>query len=199
MEKVNIDVKNIEKIIGESVQSIEKITYGYTNEIYSINGRYILKICINERNKENFKRASLFCQKYYKNINCPKVLYSCLNTDNVWQIEYEFEGENLFFKWDRLNKDEKDDVVKKICKELRKIHEISVMDVFKSNFKPEDWKSKFKEDIFKKIDYLENKGISFDGLYEKIKEYITQNLYVLDETDFRVCHTDMHFDNIMID
>ena len=68
MEKVNIDVKNIEKIIGESVQSIDKITYGYTNEIYSINGRYILKICINERNKENFKRASLFCQKYYKNI-----------------------------------------------------------------------------------------------------------------------------------
>ena len=199
MEKVNIDVKNIEKIIGESVQSIDKITYGYTNEIYSINGRYILKICINERNKENFKRASLFCQKYYKNINCPKVLYSCLTTDNVWQIEYEFEGENLFFKWDRLNKDEKEDVVKKICKELRKIHEISVMGVFKSNFKPEDWKSKFKEDIFKKIDYLENKGISFDGLYEKIKEYITQNLDVLDETDFRVCHTDMHFDNIMID
>ena len=55
MKKVNIDVKEIEKIIGESVQSIEKITYGYTNEIYSINGRHILKICINERNKENFR------------------------------------------------------------------------------------------------------------------------------------------------
>ena len=51
MKKVNIDVKEIEKIIGESVQSIEKITYGYTNEIYSINGMYILKICINERNR----------------------------------------------------------------------------------------------------------------------------------------------------
>ena len=47
MKKVNIDVKEIEKIIGDSVQSIEKITYGYTNEIYSINGRHILKICIN--------------------------------------------------------------------------------------------------------------------------------------------------------
>ena len=28
---------------------------------------------------------------------------------------------------------------------------------------------------------------------------MTQNLEALDETDFRVCHTDMHFDNIMID
>ena len=199
MKKVNIDIKEIEKIIGESVQSIEKITYGYTNEIYSINGRYILKICINERNKENFKRASLFCQKYHESINCPKVLYSCLDTDNVWQIEEQVEGENLFFKWNRLTKNEKEDVMRKICKELKKIHEIPVMDVFESNFKPEDWKNKFKKDIFKKIDSLKNKGMNFVDLYEKIKEYIAQNLEVLDKTDFRVCHTDMHFDNIMID
>ena len=199
MKKENIDVKEIEKILGESVQSIEKITYGYTNKIYSINGRYILKICINERNRKNFKRASIFCQKYHESINCPKVLYSCLNTNNPWQIEEQVEGENLFFKWNRLNKDEKEDVVRKICKELRKIHEIPVMDVFKNNFKPEDWKSKFKKDILKKIDSLKNKGINFTNLYEKIKEYITQNLEVLDETNFRVCHTDMHFDNIMID
>ncbi len=199
MKKVNIDVKGIEKIIGESVQSIEKITYGYTNAIYSINGRYILKICINERNKENFKRASLFCQKYHESINCPKVLYSCLDTDNIWQIEEQVEGENLFFKWNRLTKNEKEDVMRKICKELKKIHEIPVMDVFESNFKPEDWKNKFKKDIFKKIDSLKNKGMNFVDLYEKIKKYMAQNLEVLDETDFRVCHTDMHFDNIMID
>ena len=199
MKKDNIDVKELEKILGESVQSIEKNTYGYTNEIYSINGRYILKNCINERNKENFKRASLFCQKYHESINCPKVLYSYLDTDNVWQIEEQVEGENLFFKWNRLNKNEKEDVMRKICKELKKIHEIPVIDVFESNFKPEDWKNKFKKDIFKKIDSLKNKGMNFVDLYEKIKKYIAQNLEVLDETDFRVCHTDMHFDNIMID
>lgn len=199
MKKENIDVKELEKILGESVQSIEKNTYGYTNEIYSINGRYILKNCINERNKENFKRASLFCQKYHESINCPKVLYSYLDTDNVWQIEEQVEGENLFFKWNRLNKNEKEDVMRKICKELKKIHEIPVIDVFESNFKPEDWKNKFKKDIFKKIDSLKNKGMNFVDLYEKIKEYMAQNLEVLDETDFRVCHTDMHFDNIMID
>ena len=51
----------------------------------------------------------------------------------------------------------------------------------------------------KKIDSLEIKGLNFVGLYERIKEYMVQNLDALDETDFRVCHTDMHFDNIMID
>ena len=99
MEEKNISVKEIEGIIREPVQSIEKITYGYTNKIYSINGKYILKICTNERNRENFKRANLFCQKYYESINCPKVLYSCLDTDNTWQIEEQAKGENLFFKW----------------------------------------------------------------------------------------------------
>lgn len=199
MKKENIDVKELEKILGESVQSIEKNNYGYTNEIYSINRRYILKNCVNERNKENFKRASLFCQKYHESINCPKVLYSYLDTDDVWQIEEQVEGENLFFKWNRLNKNEKEDVMRKICKELKKIHEIPVIDVFERNFKPEDWKNKFKKDIFKKIDSLKNKGMNFVDLYEKIKKYMAQNLEVLDETDFRVCHTDMHFDNIMID
>lgn len=195
----NIDIKEIERIIGESVQSIEEITYGYTNKIYSINGRYILKICINKRNRENFKRASLFCQKYYESINCPKILYSCLDSENVWQIEEKVKGENLFFKWNELNRNEREDVIKKICIALRKVHEIPVIDVFEGDFSPEDWKIKFEKDIFKKINFLENKGIDFVNLYKKIKEYIEQNLDVLDETNFRVCHTDMHFDNIMID
>lgn len=199
MEEENINVKEIEEIIGEPVQSIEKITYGYTNKIYSINGRYILKICINERNRENFKRASLFCQKYHKSINCPKVLYSCLDTDNAWQIEEQAKGENLFFKWKQLNKDEKEDVIRKLCTEMRRIHEIPVTDVFEKNFKPDDWKRKFEKDVLKKIVSLENKGLDFGGLYEKIKAYMAQNLDALNATDFRVCHTDMHFDNIMID
>ena len=106
MEANNINVKEIEKIIGEPVQSIEQNTYGYTNRIYSINGKYILKICVNERNIENFKRASKFCQKYQESINCPKILYSSLDTDNIWQIEEQAQGENLFFKWNKLNQEE---------------------------------------------------------------------------------------------
>lgn len=199
MKVNNIDIKEIEKIIGERVQSVEKNTFGYTNEIYSVNGKYILKICVNERNKENFKRASLFCQKYYENISCPKILYSSLNTEYPWQIEEQVKGENLFFKWNKLNKDEKEDVMRKICIELRKIHEIPILDIFERNFKPEDWKRKFEKDILKKIDSLENKGINLDDLYEQIKEYMTENLDALDETNFSLCHTDMHFDNIMID
>ena len=57
MEIEGFDVKKVEQVIGEEVQSIEKISYGYTNKIYLINNRYILKICVNERNFKNFKRA----------------------------------------------------------------------------------------------------------------------------------------------
>ena len=199
MEANNINVKEIEKIIGEPVQSIEQNTYGYTNRIYSINGKYILKICVNERNIENFKRASKFCQKYQESINCPKILYSSLDTDNIWQIEEQAQGENLFFKWSKLNQEEKRDIIRKVCIELRKVHEIPVKDVFEKEFEPEDWKKKFEKDILKKIDSLENKGMNFTDLYEKIKEYVAQNLDSLDETNYGVCHTDMHFDNIMID
>lgn len=201
MRNENINIKKIEKVINESVLNIKKITYGYTNDIYSINEKYILKICTNERNFDNFRRASKFCKKYFGRISCPKILYSNLNSDtgSMWQIEEKVMGENLFFRWGKLDDIERAEIIYKICKELKKINTIPVLDVFEKNFESIDWKNKFKKDILKKITSLEEKGLKYDVLYNKIITYMYNNLSALNETDYRICHTDMHFDNIMID
>lgn len=196
-----MDFKEIERIIGESITEIKKISYGYTNQIYSINDKYIIKICINENNYKNFQRASEFCKKYYGTINCPRIIYSCLDPKNrnMWQIEEKAKGVNLSFKWGRFNYKEKESVVSKICESLKSIHNIPVEDVFENGMKTNDWIEKFKKDIEKKIDSLTKKEINFSELYDSIRNYVDKNIEALDETDFRICHTDMHFDNILID
>lgn len=196
-----MDLKKIEKIIGEPISEMEEISYGYTNKIYSINGKYILKVCVNENNYKNFQRASEFCKKYYGIINCPRIVYSCLDVENknMWQIEEMAKGVNLSFKWGKLTAQEKDDVINKICESLRQIHSIPIEDVFEKNFSSSDWKEKFRKDIAKKIASLEKKGLNYEELYNRIKRYVEYNVDDLNETNFKICHTDMHFDNILID
>lgn len=196
-----MDFKEIEKVIGEPINEFEEISYGYTNQIYSINGKYILKICINENNYKNFQRASEFCQKYYGIINCPRIIYSCLDCENknMWQIEEKAKGINLSFKWGKLSDEEKEKIISKICLSLKSIHSIPVEDVFGNAMQPNDWKEKFKKDIEKKIDSLTKKGMNYSELYDAIKSYVDENIDVLNDTDFKICHTDMHFDNILID
>lgn len=201
MERESVSLKTIEGIIGEPVQDVQKITYGYTNSISSINDKYILKICTNERNLTNFRRASLFCQKYYGKINCPRIIYSCLEQEkgNMWQIEEKAKGQNLFIKWASMSGKEREDAIEQICDGLRRIHQIPILDVFERNFEREDWKNKFNSDIVKKTESLEKKGLLFGDLGNKIKVFTSQSLDALDETQFRICHTDMHFDNVVID
>lgn len=196
-----MNLKEVEKVIGEPINEIKEISYGYTNQIYSINDKYILKICINENNYKNFQRASEFCQKYYGTINCPKIVYSCLDSENknMWQIEEKAKGVNLSFRWKELNDEEKEDIISKICESLKSIHSIPVEDVFGDVMKPDDWKEKFKKDIEKKITSLTKKGMDYSELYDRIKCYVEKNLDMLNETDFKICHTDVHFDNILID
>lgn len=196
-----MDLKKIETIIEEPIREINEISYGYTNQIYSINNRYIFKSCVNENNYRNFQRASEFCKKYYGIVNCPKVIYSCLEPENknMWQIEEKAKGVNLSFKWGELNNEEKEEVIGKICESLRSIHNIPIGDVFESTMNENDWKEKFRKDIEKKINSLIKKGMNYNELYSRIRNYVGRNIESLDETDFKICHTDMHFDNILID
>lgn len=41
--------------------------------------------------------------------------------------------------------------------------------------------------------------MNYEELYNRIKRYVEYNVDALNETNFKICHTDMHFDNILID
>lgn len=72
---------NIEKLIikyselfGEN-PIITKVNVGFTNTIYNINDKFIIKICTNENNEESFLNEIEFYNKNKDNDLIP-VLYS---------------------------------------------------------------------------------------------------------------------------
>jgi predicted Ser/Thr protein kinase len=69
---------NIEEIFLknnlEKLKNIEKINIGFTNEIYSINDKYILKFCKNNDNENNFEKEAYFYGLFKNKINVPKII-----------------------------------------------------------------------------------------------------------------------------
>lgn len=195
-----VDKKEIESVINQQINKISKISLGYTNRIYLINEQYVLRTCVNPHNFKNFCRASEFCQKYQNQVNCPRLISAKFDveTKTAWQVEERVNGINLSEKWIRLSAQERDFVIRKICESLKQLHEIPILEVFENSFSEDDWMKKFQKDIAKKEKQLAEKGIS-NQVFKKIENYLIEHSEVLLETDYKVCHTDLHFDNIMID
>jgi len=95
--------KIIKKIFNENnieeVKYIKKNEVGFTNQVYSINDKYILKICENENNEENFEKEVFFYNLFGGKIPVPEVVFY----DNSKQIYNKFfmiyskiQGDNLF-------------------------------------------------------------------------------------------------------
>ena len=57
-----------------NVESIKKIEIGFTNEVYLVDNKYILKVCKDPGNEERFEKE-VFCYDYFKSkISVPEVV-----------------------------------------------------------------------------------------------------------------------------
>lgn len=78
---------------------VEKINIGFTNELYSIDDKYIIKICKNIENENNFRKESYFYKIFSGKIPVPKVFVYDENKDilkyNFLIIE-KIDGDNLY-------------------------------------------------------------------------------------------------------
>ena len=119
----------------EKVKSIKKIKIGFTNKVYSINDKFILKICEDVNNKNNFERE-VFLYNFFKDkIPVPKIiLYD--NSKNIYNkpfmIYNKIQGENLYSIWHLLNNFERRDIIKQLCKILKVINKTSCKAFFNS-------------------------------------------------------------------
>lgn len=95
--------KEITKIINENKDLfgnnpiIEKINIGFTNTIYKINNKYILKLCTRKENESFFQNEINFYLSNENNLNIP-VLYKYSTNKNsyMYEILEKLEGEPLY-------------------------------------------------------------------------------------------------------
>lgn len=82
-----IEVNN--KLFGNN-PTTERINVGFTNTIYNINNSFIVKICTDISNEENFKKEIDFYKANEKNNLIPKLYYS-----NIEKLEVPYYYEIL--------------------------------------------------------------------------------------------------------
>ena len=81
MDKIiDLIVKNNTSLFGTD-PSIKKINVGFTNTLYKINDSYIVKVCTDIGNEEEFKNEINFYNSNKGNSLIPKLYYA--NTDKT--------------------------------------------------------------------------------------------------------------------
>ena len=178
------------KIFGENL-NIEKINVGFTNTIYSINDSFIIKICTNYNNEENFKKEIDFYKANTNNNLIPKLFYSSTDKKDIpyfYEIIEKLKGISLYNVWHTFSEEQKEETIKQLCAAMQKFHsnigqKYDWIDYWKKQFVTLYLKAKelhiFNEDELQLIDYA----------YAKFDRYLKSD-------DFVLVHNDLHFDNI---
>lgn len=194
MEETIIQIINHHKNLFGENPTITKINVGFTNTIYSINDSFIIKICTNKENENNFKREIDFYNSNQENNLIPKLYYS--NADKT-EIPYYYEiiekvkGVSLYNVWHTFTEEQREEIIKQLCTAMKQIHS--------NKGNPYDWTKLFKEQFA----LLYSKALSMN-LFTEEEQQLINHAYskfekYLQSTDFVLVHNDLHFDNIFYD
>lgn len=160
------------------------ITAGFTNTIYQVEN-YIIRICTDIKNEDNFKNEIDFYKKNENNTKVPKLYYSDTTKEKVpycYEIIEKIEGKPLYEVWYKLTNEERKNVVIKLIEVLKSFHSI----------KTEEYD--FKEFVEKEIrDILTDSNLD-DELFEELLKRC--DIY-FEKNRFGLLHNDVHFDNVI--
>ena len=194
MEKIiDLIVSNNESIFGKNPQ-IKKINVGFTNTIYEINDSFIVKICSNVNNEENFKKEIDFYNKNKDNTYIPKLYYSSIDKKIVpynYEIIEKIKGVSLYNVWHKYSESEREDIIKQLCIFMKQMHSIKG-----NNY---NWSEYFKNRFITIYEKIKELNIFNDNEESMLKEVFSNFDKYLDSSEFVLIHNDLHFDNIFID
>jgi len=192
MEEVLNKIIDQNKNLFKDISNIEKVNVGFTNTIYIINNKYIIKICNDINNEPKFKKEINFYNSNKGNNLIPKLYISNIDKKDIpymYEIIEKVDGVSLFNVWYKLNEEQREDIIKQLCLAMKEFH--------KHTSNKYDWSQKTKE-IFNKA-YNKSKELN---LFNKEEINIIDKAYLLFDkylksNEFVLVHNDLHFDNII--
>ena len=188
LEKI---VKENKSLLGEN-PSITRINTGFTNTIYNINNKFILKICTQKENEEKFIKEVNFYKANKENELIPRLYISNTKKDKIpymYEIIEKIEGNTLYDVWHTLSETTREEIIKQLCEAMKEFH--------KNKGPVMDWNKKTSElytnllNKAKKMNIFSKDELKLlDQAYKRFPELLESNEFVL-------VHNDLHFDNII--
>ena len=178
------------ELFGDS-PNVEKINVGFTNTIFIVNDKYVVKICTNSDNEEKFAREIEFYQKNKNNDLIPKLYYASMDKRIVpyyYEVIERIEGVSLYNVWHTLDEVQREDIIRQLCSAMKMFHS-NTSDFY-------DWTLRTKNifvplyETAKKLElFSDEERKLIDAAYKKFDSYLESKEMVL-------VHNDLHFDNI---
>ncbi len=202
MEKKKIEQIFLKKELGK-VRSIKKIEIGFSNEVYSINDKFILKICKDENNEKNFEKEIFFYDFLKDKIPVPNVVFydnSKKIYNKFFMVYRKIKGDNLYSKWHLMKNSERKMVIKQLCEILKIINNASYAKFVKKFGENQkiNWHKHTYQKIKKLLKKVENKKILSSFFVKKIRSFVEENHNVLDKQKIALVYWDPHFDNVLV-
>ena len=191
-ETISTIIKQNSQLFGDNPQ-IKKINVEFTNTKFVVNDLYIIKICTNEDNENNFKNEINFYKENTGNNLLPKLYVSDIDKKDVpycYEIIEKIDGVSLYNVWHTFSEDERENIIKQLCEAMKSIHSN------KSKGQNFDWNN-YLQNQFTEL-YSKTKTLNvFTEQEQKLIEYAFSKFSkYLKKEELVLVHNDLHFDNI---
>ena len=172
---------------------IKKINVGFTNLLYSVDNKYIVKICNNKENEDNFNTEISFYKNNINNNYIPKLYSYHISTsgdDYSYEIIEKINGKSLYYVWHTFTENQRKNMVKEIVKLMKSFHSEKGYSYDWGDYIINKLKNNFQKCFKLKL---------FSNEETKLAKYILKYIKpYLKSSDFRLVHSDIHFDNILL-
>lgn len=193
-ERLNIGklIANNNLDIITNIETIEEINAGFNNYIFSVNNKYIIKVCGDETKESLFDVESNFYIENKNNKNIP-ILYKYDNTKSIVPYVYEIiekiDGKSVYYFWYKWNENERKLFIKKLINIIKSFHVKKVTE--------DNWADKIKKEVILNYNLCKNLFSEYEQkiIYNSFEKYDK----VLSDNYYSLIHNDLHFDNIILD
>lgn len=177
--------------LGE-IHTIQKIEVGFSNSVYSIDDRYILKVKAPEENDDAMAKDIYLCHLFTGKLPVPKIIHE----GDHFFIYKKIQGENLYNVWHKYSNEQRLRIIQQICEFLKIMNQTDPSE-FAGKFGidlKESWKNKVQRDLGAAL----HKVKLSEKIADRVRSYIDQNLAVLNQEKMALTYWDLHFDNFLV-
>lgn len=172
---------------------IKRAETGFSNVVYLIDDKYVIKFCDDKNRKARLKKEIDF----YKNNSLdfiPKYIVDGEIDNFCYLIIEQFHGRPIYKVWHLLKNEERKNIVKQMARIFKCFHK-SKFDFLPENKISHDWLKKWQNSFALNISILNKKG--FDT--SKITNFAEKRLPVIfKQQKLGLVYNDAHFDNFIL-
>lgn len=174
---------------------LKKLEVGFSNDVYSVDERYILKIARGAMDNDGIERDVHYSRLLGDKLPVPQLVAAGFAEEldgRAYFIYHKIPGENLYNIWHQCDREQRRRYVHQIVELLRILNATPIPPSSTS------WQEKICAKIAEALEKLRQKGEISGELITRIENLVEQNKSVLKEEKFCLTNWDLHFDNFLV-